>query len=274
MQVVDAHCHIYPSKIAEKAVDSVGEFYQIEMLGSEVEGVGTVTRGTGEHLLGVSAPSDITRHIVYSVAIKPSTVRSINDFIAAECAANGQFVGFMAMHQDFEDMEAEVDRAVGLGLKGIKLHPDTQGVDLDDPRLMRLYQIAEARDLPVVIHTGDYRYDYSHPRRLRRVLHEFPRLRVNGAHFGGWSVFDLACEILEHERCFVDVSSSMRYLGRRRSRELIELYGADRVLFGSDFPMWSPAEELEHLRALELDRRDMEKILLRNAERFVEEDLA
>ena len=269
--IVDAHCHIYPAKIAERAVASVGAFYQIEMLG--VTPGAHVTRGTPEHLLAASANSPITHHLVHSVAIKAKTVESINTFIARECAQNDTFIGFMTMHQDYPDPAAEIERAVHRGLKGIKLHPDSQGVNLDDPRLMRVFEIAERMNLPLLIHMGDYRYDYDHPRRLVRVLHEFPRLVVCGAHFGGWSIFDLALEYLEHERCFVDASSSMAFLGLHRTRELIELYGADRVMFGSDFPMWSPARELECLRAIGLSELDFDKITLRNVERFVGLDI-
>ena len=152
MPIVDAHVHIYPSKIAQRAVESVRGFYSL----GAVEGV----EGTVESLLS-HEDSLITHRIVYSVAIKPSNVASINDFIAEECATHPNLFGFMAMHQDFEDPEAEIERAMGLGLRGIKLHPDTQAVNADDPRLMAIYEIAQAKHLPVVIHSGDYRYDYS-----------------------------------------------------------------------------------------------------------------
>ena len=155
MPIVDAHVHIYPSKIAQRAVESVRGFSSL----GAVEGV----EGTVESLLS-QEDSPITHRIVYSVAIKPSNVASINDFIAAECATHPNLFGFMAMHQDFEDPETEIERAMGLGLRGIKLHPDTQAVNADDPRLMTIYEIAQAKHLPVVIHSGDYRYDYSHPR--------------------------------------------------------------------------------------------------------------
>ena len=78
--------------------------------------------------------SPITHHIIYSVATKPSNVESINDFIAAECKKHPNFVGFMAMHQDYPNPEAEIERAIGLGLRGMKLHPDTQKVNMDDDR--------------------------------------------------------------------------------------------------------------------------------------------
>ena len=162
---------------------------------------------------------------------------------------------------------------MGMGLCGIKLHPDTQAVNMDDPRLMRVYEIAEARGQPHTIHCGDYRYDYSHPRRLKRILHEFPNLVVDAAHFGGWSIQDYALEFLEDESCFLDMSSSMRFLGPRRTRELVYLYGTDRILFGSDFPMWEPAAELEAFTSLGFSASELEAMCWHNAERFVGRDI-
>ncbi|MDO4291576.1 MAG: amidohydrolase family protein [Eggerthellaceae bacterium] len=259
MAVVDCHCHIYPDKIAPHAVESVGAFYSAHMDMSDATGTG---------LLSACENTPITHHLVYSVATKPSQVESINDFIAAQCAAHPEFIGFATMHQDYADPEAEIERVIKLGLKGVKLHPDTQAVHMDDPRLMRLYEIIEGR-LPLVVHTGDYRYDYSHPRRLKNILHTFPDLVVNAAHFGGWSIFDYAFEILDEERCFIDTSSAQEFLGPRRTYELTKLYGTDRVMFGSDFPMWSPQKEYNMLTALPFTDDEMENLLWHNVERFL-----
>lgn len=265
MPVVDIHAHVYPAKIASRAVDAVGDFYLTDMYG----------KGTVEHLLSSTEGSPISHFVVHSVATKPTGVEAINNFISEECAAHpGQLIGFAAMHQDHPDPEAEIERAISLGLRGIKLHPDTQKVNMDDPRLMRVYEIAEAKGLPLIIHTGDYRYDFSHPRRLKNILHTFPNLVVDAAHFGGWSVFDLAVEYLEDENCFLDVSSAMMFLGKRRTRELIEIYGCDRILFGSDFPMWSPTSEYEFFSSLGFSHLEYEKMRWHNAERFLGMDIA
>lgn len=264
MAIVDNHVHIYPDKIAQKATESVGEFYHVPMEGA----VGSVSS-----LLELRGQSPITHSVVCSVAVKPATVVSINNFIASTCQEDDTLIGLAAMHQDFEDPEAELVRAKGLGLLGVKLHPDTQAVDMDDPRLMRVYEVCERMGLALLIHCGDYRYDWSHPRRLKRILYEFPDLRVCAAHFGGWSVYDLAVEYLEHENCFLDVSSAMRYIGRRRTRELCELYGRDRMLFGSDFPMWGPGLEYERFRAAELPEADYERTCWHNAERWLQTDI-
>ena len=264
MPIVDMHAHVYPDKIAQKATISVGQFYNLTMEAHE---------GSVGNLVALRDETPITHTVVCSVAVKPATVTSINDFIASSCAADDTLLGLAAMHQDFEDPEAEIERAVGLGLRGVKLHPDTQQVNMDDPRLMRVYEICERRNLPLLIHCGDYRYDFSHPRRLQRILHEFPQLTICAAHFGGWSVFDLALEFLESERCFLDMSSSMRFLGLRRTRELIEDYGPRRMMFGSDFPMWNPADELEQLQAMGFSAADREMMCWRNAERWLGTDI-
>lgn len=262
MTVVDAHVHVYPEKIALRAAESVGDFYQYPMF----------KEGSIPAMLAAVEGSLITHHIIYSVATKPSNVESINDFIAAECKKHPNFVGFMAMHQDYPNPEDEIERAIGLGLRGMKLHPDTQKVNMDDDRLMRIYELIEGR-MPLVMHCGDYRTDFSHPRRMKRILHEFPNLVVDAAHFGGWSVFDLAVEYLENENCFLDMSSSQKFLGRRRTRELCEIYGADRILFGSDFPMWDPSEEFEMFESLDFPKADFEKMTWHNAERFIGMDI-
>lgn len=261
-KAIDCHCHVYPEKIAERAVKAVGDFYGIHM---------DVKNGTADGLLDICDGSPIEKCIIHSVATKPEQVASINDFIAEECNMHPEFVGFMTLHQDMTDdeLEAEIDRALHLGLKGIKLHPDTQMVNMDDPRLMRIYEIAEARQIPIIMHCGDYRYDYSHPRRLKNVLDSYPNLVIDAAHFGGWSLFDLAYEILKNENCYVDMSSSIEFLGLERTAELTRLYGTDRVMFGSDFPMWDPTSELEKFASIGFSESELEDLLYNNAERFI-----
>ena len=59
------------------------------------------------------------------------------------------------------------------------------------------------------------------------------------------------------------------YTGKRRAAELIRKYGSERVLFGSDFPMWSPTEELETVLSLGLNDEEYENILFKNAKRLL-----
>ena len=272
MTVIDAHAHIYPEAIASRAVEAVGSFYGVkqEMVGD----------GTPDGLLKACDGSPITHFIVHSVATTAHSVPTINTFLAGQQAEHPEFIAFGTMHPDFDDMEGEVQRALDLGLHGFKLHPDTQMVNMDDPRLMCFYEMIAGR-APVVIHVGDYRYDYSSPVRLKRVMRAFPDLVVDAAHFAGWSIFDRGYDIMHDadmrdlvfkERLFVDSSSTVGLTGARHLAELVHLWGADCVMFGSDFPMWDPATELEEQITKQAPGTftddELEKILYRNAERF------
>jgi predicted TIM-barrel fold metal-dependent hydrolase len=138
---------------------------------------------------------------------------------------------------------------------------------------MEFYALVEGR-LPIMLHCGDYRYDFSHPRRMKRVLQEFPNLVVNCAHFGGWSLYDLAVEYLEDERCFMDISSASVYLGPRRTTELIRHYGPERILFGSDYPMWDPVVEMERFFLNNLTSKEQEQVLWHSAEAYLGRELS
>ena len=256
--IIDSHAHIYPDKLAERAVAFVGGFYDLTP-GCD---------GTVDTLLTAGRAAGIDRFVVHSAAQTPVQADSINQYIASECQAHPEFIGFGTLHRDMDDPGGAVDRILALGLKGVKLHPDMQKFNMDDEAMDGVYEAMAGR-LPLLIHCGDYRYSYSHPARLARVLTRFPRLVVIGAHMGGWSVFDEALAHLQDKFCYLDLSSSLMFLPPRRAEELIGLYGPERILFGSDYPMWDPVEELERFYALRLSQSDREVILSGNALRLL-----
>jgi predicted TIM-barrel fold metal-dependent hydrolase len=65
----------------------------------------------------------------------------------------------------------------------------------------------------------------------------------------------------------------MRYLGQRRVRELVEIYGTDRILFGSDFPMWHSPQELETFASNTFSDAELERMCWHNAESFLSKDI-
>ena len=262
--IIDAHCHIYPNKIAMKAVRSIDDFY--EGLPSEPYD------GTRDMLLVTGEDAGIEHFVVFSVATTPHQVSSINRFIANNVAeSGGKFTGLGTMHLDSDDYERDLQEAVDLGLKGIKLHPDVQDFNLDDPRAMRIYGMLEERGLPVYVHTGDFRYDRSNPDRVVNVLKAFPKLKFVGPHFGGWSVWEDALKMLpEFPNITVDTSSSLYALKPAMAKELIRAYGSERVMFGTDYPMWHQQPEFEWLERLELTDDEYENIYWRTCSNLLD----
>ncbi|MBQ9785294.1 MAG: amidohydrolase [Clostridia bacterium] len=261
-EVIDAHCHIYPEKIAERAVAGTDAFYSTR----------AACRGVADELLIFGERLGIDRFVIQSVATTPKQVGSINEFIAANVQkAPERFTGLGAAHPDSPDQDAVVAQIKALGLHGIKIHPDIQGFAIDDPRMMRVYELCEAEGLPILMHTGDHRYDFSNPNRLLPVLKAFPNLTVIGAHFGGWSVWDEAARTLcDMPNLCVDCSSTFPFVNGdlALAEHLISIYGAERVMFGSDYPMWSPEAELETFMKLNLTDEQRRMILSDNAKRI------
>ena len=254
----DVHAHIYPGKIAEKATASVGDFYDAAM-----ESVGL------PHVLAEKgSAAGIDRFVVCSVATKVAQVRSINEFIARKCAEYPAFVGLAAWHQDVEDVEGELDDIEQKGLKGIKLHPDFQEFMIDDEKMLPFYRAVHRRKLPILFHMGDYRTDFSSPRRLMNLLDKLPDLTCIAAHLGGYTEWETAKKELSGTNVYVDTSSSLFALTREQARESIEHFGVDHTLFGTDFPMWEPAGELQRFFALQLSEAENRAILYDNFARL------
>ena len=125
--------------------------------------------------------------IVQSVATTPKQVQSINEFIADTVAhANGRLTGLGTLHPNSENLREDVEHLIALGLKGVKLHPDIQNFKVDDYRCLKIYELCEEFGLPILMHTGDKRYDNSNPNRLLPILEIYDHLTIIGAHFGGW----------------------------------------------------------------------------------------
>ena len=257
--IIDSHCHVYPDKIAQKASDSTSEFYHMP---SRLDGkISTLLeRGTN---------AGIAHFVIQSVATTPKQVSGINRFIAESVAENPEkFTGLGTLHPDSESLGAEVEEILSLGLKGVKLHPDIQKFKIDDHRLFKIYELCEGR-LPILMHTGDHRFDFSNPNRMKPVLDTFKGLTVIGAHFGGWSVWDEATKNLSgYENFYVDCSSSLYACTKEKAKELISAYGTDRVLFGTDYPMWFPESEIEMFMQIDLSEAEREAILRKNAEKL------
>lgn len=261
--IIDSHCHIYPEKIADRAVHGTDTFYGEKSLYS----------GTANDLLTRGRKSGIDRFIVQSVATSPKQVGSINRFIADEVKkSNGVFLGLGTLHPDSEDIKSDIENLIALGLKGVKLHPDIQQFKIDDYRCLKIYELCEEYGLKILMHTGDYRFDFSNPNRMEPILEIYKNLTFIGAHFGGWSVWEDAVKQLSHfDNFYVDCSSTFPFesmIDKQTIQKLVDTFTPEKILFGTDYPMWSADEELENFFELKLTDDERRLILSENAKKL------
>lgn len=261
MEIIDAHAHIYPEKIAEKATKTIGEFYDIEM---------DMPAGTPSALIEEGKRAGVSRYIVHSVATTAHQVRSINEFIKREVEAHPEFIGFITLHQDlsYEEICSEIEFAVSNGLKGIKLHPDFQKFDIDDENVEKIYKAA-AEKLPILFHIGDDRYEYSKPIKLVNIARKFPNTTFIAAHFGGYRCWDDSLFYKGLQNVYFDTSSSLPFISVEKAKELIDMHGADKFFFGTDFPMWDAASEIERFNKIPLTEKEREMIFSGNLKKLL-----
>lgn len=256
--IIDAHAHIFPEKIAGNATVNIGKFYDIPM----------DSCGMSRKLIEGGNTIGVSKYLVCSTATVPHQVRTINKFISAECTKNPQFFGFGTTHPLSDDIESDIAQIKELGLHGVKLHPDFQQFDADSPEAFKIYEMIEG-ELPLLIHCGDPRYDFSAPEKIRRICENFPDLKIQAAHLGGYQRWDEAQEYLcGFKNTVFDISSSLPFMGAEKAAERIKKFGVDKCFFGCDFPMWNHSSELELFLKLGFSEKENQMILAENFRNF------
>ena len=259
MKIIDIHTHIYPNKIARKATDSIRDFYQLK--GSDMD-------GTVDMLLKRGAEAGISQFVVLPVSNSSDRVHGINTFLLEQTKLHDNFIGFGTVHAGMDGICEETEWILDVGLKGIKMHPDSQRFPIDDVRLFPVYDMVQGK-IPVILHMGDPRYNYSHPVRLRRILDMFPKLEAIAAHFGGYRMFHTARELLWDTNCVFDISSAMMFMEKGEAERYINSYGAERMAYGTDYPLWDPVTEVKAFQQLRLTERQFDQISHKTAERIL-----
>lgn len=261
MEIINAHAHIYPEKIAAKATDTIGAFYDIKM---------EMPAGTAERLIEDGARAGISRYVVHSVATTAHQVRSINEFIKREVDSHPEFIGFITLHQDLseEEIVTEVEWALENNMRGIKLHPDFQKFNIDDEIAEKFYRAASGK-LPILFHIGDDRYEFSKPQRLVKMAKKYPELNFIAAHFGGYRCWGDAELYLGLDNVYFDTCSSLPFISAKEAKRLIDMHGADKFFFATDFPMWDSVTELQRFMEIDLTEEEREMIFNKNIKRLL-----
>ncbi|HHU63898.1 MAG TPA: amidohydrolase [Clostridiales bacterium] len=255
-KIIDFHNHAFPKDIAQKAIQQLEAAYLLDISNG----------GEYKDLIESAEACNIYKMVVLSAAVNPMQVRPINDWIAS--IDNDKIIKFGAIHPDYENYKEEFSRIKSLGFKGIKLHPMFQNFVLDDKKLWPFYSDID-RDLIILVHMGDYNTDASAPKRLANVIDAFPHLKIVAAHFGGFDRWDEVEKYLVGKNLYFDTSSSLILLSPEQAVRIIRNHGADKFVYGTDFPVSSHKEELERFLSLPLTDEERDMILYKNAAKLL-----
>ena len=250
--IIDAHCHVWPDHIAP------------QILATRPAGLDPMHDGTLAGLRRTLDAAGIDHAMCLGIAGVGKNVERTNEFIGS--VPRDRFTPFGTVHPDLS-VDANLKSLQDNGIRGVKLHPLFQALSLADPRVIEILHGLAGADITVITHAGGgasgAANDRGTPANVRFALDSVPDLRLIACHFGGYHLLDEAEQLVVGSRAYLETSWPPRLgdLDRDRIRSLIRRHGADRVIFGSDWPMADPGAEIESVRALGLDQHEVDAIL-------------
>lgn len=257
---IDVHTHAFHPKIADKVLDQLSGHYGITPVGN----------GTLDDLATRIEKAGLDGCVVHNAATAKEQVIPANNWAISIIGQHPGITAFGTLHPEFEDWERQLDRLERHGVRGIKLHPDFQGFRLDDARLNPIFEAMTGR-FAVMIHVGDTlppEDNPSCPFKFMRIHRDHPKLDLIAAHMGGYLHWKWALECLVGHDVYIDTSSSIPYMDPGDAEAVFRRHPRERILFGSDYPLFDPSEEIDRLlRSTSLSQADVDE-LMQNTDRL------
>jgi uncharacterized protein len=207
-----------------------------------------------------------------------AVTRAKNDMVSSAVKkAPKRFFAFGSVHPDDGDAAViELERMAKNGIRGLKLHPNTQNFDVASPNVDRIVQKAAELKL-IILFDGYSPFDANETGKFILLAVAHPQAKIILAHMGGPRFLDmLAFFVLKSyptiykRNVWFDVSGVAHMIAGSPSlseqlRHTCRLVGTDRILFGSDFPLVLPAEAIDEVRAIGFSPEEERKIFRDNA---------
>ena len=147
------------------------------------------------------------------------------------------------------------------------------GSRIDDEKMFSIYEKIGSLGLITVLHSGfDIGYPepvHCTPKALSTVLKYFGGAPVVAAHFGGLCARPETLEHLAGKNVYLDTAYCYGMLTPRKAKELIDVHGADKILFGSDAPWNSPEQDIQLVKCFGLTEAEEKAVLGGNAQRLL-----
>ncbi len=277
--LIDFHCHVLPPSFPERHREICNRDATFAALFTR----GTEKMATADGLIAAMDSAGVDHAVICGFGwSNPDVAREVNDYIIdSACRFPSRLTGFCSVSPLWPGDQAteEVRRCAAAGLKGIgELHPDLQGFDVSDYATMRpLMNLAHSLGLVTLIHTSEP-VGHIYPGKGRttpelayRFIKNFPDNTIVCAHWGGGLPFyGLMPEVPgELENAYFDTAVSP-FLYRREIFDTVpHTIGAQKILFGTDFPLIGHRRLLDQIEESSLNEEERRAILGGNACRLL-----
>ena len=275
--IIDAHTHIFPQEVREER----DEYLQRDTTFRELYASPKARIASAEELLASMDAAGIDRSVACGFAWSDAELcRRHNDYLLEAAAkSDGRLIPFCTVQPSDADARDELKRWATKGARGLgELRPQQQGYGLIDSEEADLLAWgSDAYDLTLLFHASEpvghvYPGKAGLPvEQLGRFIADFPGVTVIAAHWGGGLPFyALMPEVREAlARTYFDTAASGLIYSPDVYARAVELVGAERILFGSDFPLVSQERALQELGEAPIDAEARRLIEGENARRLL-----
>ena len=181
------------------------------------------------------------------------------------------------------DLRVPEDRIKEKQIIGIKVYPGYEHIYPSDERCFPIYALCQRLGVPIMFHTGDTlttegdaRVKFAHPLHIDDVAVQFPTLNIIICHLGNPWTIDCAEVLYKNKNVYADISglifggslqSPYGLLVKKRVQELL-IYseaGAEKLLYGTDWPLASMKTYLTFVKGLGIGKKQMDRMMYKNA---------
>ncbi|KPJ49511.1 MAG: hypothetical protein AMJ38_03250 [Dehalococcoidia bacterium DG_22] len=268
--VVDFHTHIFPPEVRERREDYLRRDSAFAQMYSSAK----AKIATAEELLASMEGAEVDRSVVLGFAWSEQELcREHNEYLLEAAArSGGRLIPFCAIQpRAGDDAPAEIERCVRGGARGLgELRPESQGYSLEQGAGDLLASAALRHDLVLLFHVSEP-VGHSYPGKSGLGLDAFYRfvschqgLTAVGAHWaGGLPFYSLMPEVRETlANVYVDTAATPFLYSPAIYRQVAELVGAERILFGSDYPLISQRRQRQAIEDGLGDDKDGKRLVL------------
>lgn len=275
--IIDTHTHIFPPAIR----DGREAYLARDATFRELYTNPKAQVATAEELLASMDAHGIDHAVACGFAWSEADVmRAHNDYLLeAAAASNGRIIPFCNVLPGADGARKEMERFAAKGARGLgELRPANQGYRLIDSSEADLLAWAgDAFDLALLFHASEP-LGHVYPGKggssieeLGRFIADFPGVTVIAAHWGGGlPFFALMPEVREtFASVYFDTAATGLLYAPDVFPRAIDLVGANRILFGSDWPLVAHERALRDVREAPIDEAARAAILGGNARKLL-----
>ena len=271
---IDFHCHVFPPFV----ISNPEKYFRRD------KGFSTLYLGTGskmvtaEQLIESMDTAEIERAVILNVGWADLELSiETNDYLLEKANQYpDRLTAFCGINPVGGDgYLAEMERCAKAGAKGIgELHPDLQGFDLANVEMMGPFmEMAKNFGLTVLTHSSEPVGHYypgkglTNPGKLYTFGKAFPDVPIVMAHWGGglpfyWLMPEVRDEL---QNVYFDCAASPFLYRSSVFSVVVGLVGADRVLFGSDYPLLSQKRVVREVEQTSLSGKEKGRVFWGNA---------